>query len=62
LLATALLGGCADMMYGKRKLNFEQKAVRSAINLCKQFGHKEDTAAFTRCAEQRYDEYVINYR
>lgn len=62
LIASALLSGCADMFYGKRKVGLEQEAVRSATNLCKKFGHTVDTKEFTRCAEQRYDEYMINHR
>jgi hypothetical protein len=62
LVASVLLGGCADMVYGKRNTGLEQEAVNNAINLCKKFGHTVDTKEFTRCAEQRYDEYMINHR
>jgi hypothetical protein len=50
------------MVYGKRNIGLEQEAVRNATTLCKKFGHTVDTKEFTRCAEQRYDEYMINHR
>lgn len=62
LIASALLSGCVDMVYGKRNIGLEQEAVRNATTLCKKFGHTVDTKEFTRCAEQRYDEYMINHR
>jgi hypothetical protein len=57
---TATIGGCADLV--KRKQALEQEAVSTAITLCKKFGHQQDTPAFTRCAEQRFDEYMVNHR
>jgi outer membrane PBP1 activator LpoA protein len=62
LVAAALLSGCADIVYGKRTIGLEQEAIRNATTLCKKFGHTVDTKEFTRCAEQRYDEYMINHR
>ena len=62
LVAAALLSGCADIVYGKRHIGLEQEAIRNATTLCKKFGHTVDTKEFTRCAEQRYDEYMINHR
>jgi hypothetical protein len=60
LVASVLLSGCAD--WAKRKQALEQEAVSTAITLCKKFGHQQDTPAFTRCAEQRFDEYMVNHR
>ena len=60
-LSFALLGciSPAAMMTPKEKFSVEQRAINNAISLCQKFGHKEDTKEFTRCAEARYDEYVI---
>lgn len=60
LAAAVLLSGCAGMM-GER-FDLEQRAISNAINLCKKFGHNLETPEFTRCAEQRYDEYMVNHR
>jgi len=60
LALAATLSGCADLV--KRKQVLEQEAVSTAITLCKKFGHQQDTPAFTRCAEQRFDEYMVNHR
>lgn len=57
--------GCAASNFAfspKEKFSLEQRAITSAISLCKKFGHKEDTKEFTRCAEARYDEFMINNR
>jgi len=65
LFACTFLAGCASagsLFTTKERFSFEQRAVNSAISLCKKFGHKEDTRGFTRCAEQRYDEYMMNNR
>jgi hypothetical protein len=59
VILTTLMG-CADLV--KRKQALEQEAVSTAITLCKKFGHQQDTPAFTRCAEQRFDEYMVNHR
>lgn len=60
LVAAALVSGCAGMM--RPRVGLEQEAISNAMNLCKKFGHKVDTPDFTRCAEQRYDEYMVNHR
>tara|TARA_B100001287_G_C22584332_1_gene482497 strand:+ start:744 stop:959 length:216 start_codon:yes stop_codon:yes gene_type:complete len=64
LVACTLLAGCATgfTFTPKEKFSLEQRAISSAISLCQKFGHKEDTKEFTRCAELRYDEYMINNR
>ena len=62
LLTCTLLAGCvstAGIMTPREKFSVEQRAITNAISLCQKFGHKEDTKEFTRCAEARYDEYVI---
>jgi hypothetical protein len=45
-----------------QRIELEQRAISNAINLCKKFGHNLETPEFTRCAEQRYDEYMVNHR
>lgn len=64
LMSTAVLAGCATgfTLTPKEKFSLEQRAISSAISLCQKFGHKEDTKEFTRCAEIRYDEYMVNNR
>lgn len=65
LFFSAFLSGCvgaASLLAPKDKISLEQRAVRNAITLCTKFGHKEGTKEFTRCAEQRYDEFVVNNR
>lgn len=64
LISTAVLAGCATgfTLTPKEKFSLEQRAISSAISLCQKFGHKEDTKEFTRCAELRYDEYMIRNR
>jgi hypothetical protein len=62
LAIAASLSGCADMGFGKRGQAIEQEAASTAISLCKKFGHKPETKAFTLCAEQRFDEYMVNNR
>jgi hypothetical protein len=64
LMSTAVLAGCATgfTLTPKEKFSLEQRAISSAISLCQKFGHKEDTKEFTRCAELRYDEYMIRNR
>lgn len=62
LLAIAILSACVPMNLQKDAVALEQRALRSAITLCSKFGHTEGTKEFTRCAEQRYDEYLLNNR
>lgn len=62
ILTCTLLAGCVSasgIMSPREKFSVEQRAITNAISLCQKFGHKEDTKEFTRCAEARYDEYVI---
>ena len=60
LAVAVLLSGCVGMM--SERIDLEQRAISNAINLCKKFGHNLETPEFTRCAEQRYDEYMVNHR
>lgn len=65
IVACLLAAGCADasfMFQQKEVVAVEQRAIRHSISLCKKFGHKEGSDEFTRCAEQRYDEYILNNR
>lgn len=57
-----IISGCAAgfQLSPKEKFSLEQRAITNAISLCKKFGHKENTVDFTRCAEQRYDEYMVH--
>lgn len=62
LFLSAFLSGCvgaAALMTQREKFSMEQRAISNAISLCQKFGHKENTKEFTRCAEQRYDEFMI---
>lgn len=62
LFSSAFLSGCvgaAALMQPRDKFSVEQRAISNAISLCQKFGHKENTKEFTRCAEQRYDEFMI---
>lgn len=62
-LLCIVLAGCTDLRFSaKERFTLEQRAIQSAIALCQKFGHKEDSVQFTRCAEQRYDEFLINNR
>ena len=59
-VACVFLSGCTAAMLSPRdKFSVEQHAITNAISLCQKFGHKEDTKEFTRCAEQRYDEFMF---
>lgn len=40
----------------------EDTALEKAIIMCEKFGHMKGTADFIKCAEQRYDEYILNNR
>lgn len=65
LVACTLLSGCVaatSMLSPREKFSIEQRAITNAISLCQKFGHKEDTKEFTRCAEQRYDEFMFRNR
>jgi uncharacterized protein YceK len=62
IVTCTLLSGCVaagTMLTPRQKFSVEQRAISNAISLCEKFGHKEDTKEFTRCAEQRYDEFMI---
>lgn len=62
LVTCTFLSGCVAagaMLSPRDKFSAEQRAITNAISLCQKFGHKEDTKEFTRCAEQRYDEYMF---
>ena len=65
IIICSSLAGCvsmAGMLQPKERIALEQRAIRNAITLCKKFGHAEGSREFTRCAEERYDEFVINNR
>ena len=62
LFCSAFLTSCVGLsaaMTKKGGMSLEQQAIRNAITMCQKFGHKEQTKEFTRCAEQRYDEFLI---
>jgi len=40
----------------------EDIALEKAVIMCEKFGHMPNTSDFIKCAEQRYDEYILNNR
>lgn len=61
-VAFTFLSGCVSaqgILSPREKFSVEQRAISNSIALCQKFGHKEETKEFTRCAEQRYDEYMM---
>lgn len=59
ILTVLFLSGCTPAAKIKRELDLQQAALSNALRLCVKFGHKEGTSQFTRCAEQRYDEFIL---
>jgi hypothetical protein len=59
ILTVLFLSACTPAAKIKRELDLQQAALSNALKLCVKFGHKEGTPQFTRCAEQRYDEFIL---
>ena len=62
VLAALFLSACTPMFAVakmKKELDLQQLALSNALKLCTKFGHAEGTPQFTRCAEQRYDEFIL---
>ena len=62
ILTVLFLSACTPMFAAakiKKELDLQQAALSNALKLCTKFGHKEGTPQYTRCAEQRYDEFIL---
>ena len=62
ILTVLFLSACTPMFAAakmKRELDLQQIALSNALKLCTKFGHTEGTTQYTRCVEQRYDEFIL---
>ena len=63
ILTALFLSACTPMFAAakmKRELDLQQIALSNALKLCTKFGHTEGTTQYTRCVEQRYDEFILS--
>lgn len=58
------LSACAPMAASPfmKPEPIEDVALEKAVIMCEKFGHMPNTEDFIKCAEQRYDEYILNNR
>jgi len=62
ILTTLFVSACTPMFAAakiKKELNLQQISLSNALKLCTKFGHTEGTTQYTRCVEQRYDEFIL---
>lgn len=61
---SAFLSGCAPLAASQliKPKPIEDVALEKAVIMCEKFGHLPNTSEFTKCAEERYDEYLLNNR
>lgn len=61
---SAFLSGCAPLAANTfiKPSPIEDVALEKAVIMCEKFGHMPNTADFIKCAEERYDEYILNNR
>lgn len=64
VFSSAMLSACAPISAtGLLKPKpIEDVALEKAVIMCEKFGHMKTSADFIKCAEQRYDEYILNNR
>ena len=63
ILTALFLSACTPMFAAakmKKELDLQQIALSNALKLCTKFGHTEGTTQYTRCVEQRYDEFILS--
>ena len=61
---SASLSACAPLAASTfvKPKPIEDVALEKAVIMCEKFGHMKNTSQFTKCAEERYDEYILNNR
>ncbi len=64
VILSGALSACAPITAAKwiTKKPIEDVALEKAVIMCEKFGHIKGTEDFTKCAEQRFDEYILNNR
>lgn len=64
VILSGALSACAPIAAGNwiKPKPIEDVALEKAVIMCEKFGHLKGTEDFTKCAEQRFDEYILNNR
>lgn len=64
IFMSAALSSCAPISASSfiKPTPIEDVALEKAVIMCEKFGHMPNTTDFIKCAEVRYDEYILNNR
>jgi hypothetical protein len=64
IIISGALSACAPITNSSwiKPKAIEDTALEKAIIMCEKFGHMKGTEDFTKCAEKRFDEYILNNR
>jgi len=64
VILSGALSACAPIAASSwiKPKAIEDTALEKAIIMCEKFGHMKGTEDFIKCAEKRFDEYILNNR